>query len=201
MYRALSLSVAVALGVLAAIPANAADKVTWNFALYGPPRAVTVTFEHLAKVAKEKSGGNFVINLKYNEQLSEAKDMLDGLKVDAFQGVKPKSSQRVKAASATAEELDDSRLARPSGGTKAPEAAEKLPSLFLDGLESQIRLLPNFVTAQRGLSDPNDFGRATICLSLRYPSERQRHRTASTRLQLSDEVQTATENPVCGIRI
>jgi len=86
MFRALSLSVAVALGVAAAIPANAADKVTWNFALYGPPRAVTVTFEHLAKVAKEKSGGNFVINLKYNEQLSEAKDMLDGLKVDAFQG-------------------------------------------------------------------------------------------------------------------
>ena len=49
MYRALSLSIAVALGVGAAIPAEAADKVTWNFALYGPPRAVTVTFEHLAK--------------------------------------------------------------------------------------------------------------------------------------------------------
>ena len=30
--------------------------------------------------------GNFIINLKYNEQLGEAKDMLDGLKVDAFQG-------------------------------------------------------------------------------------------------------------------
>src|SRR6185369_16522250 len=34
----------------------------------------------------EKSGGNFVINLKYNEQLGEAKDFLDGLKVDSFQG-------------------------------------------------------------------------------------------------------------------
>ena len=70
----------------AAIPARAAEKVTWTFSLYGPPRAVTVTFEHLAKMAKEKSGGNFTINLKYNEQLGEAKDFLDGLKVNSFQG-------------------------------------------------------------------------------------------------------------------
>ena len=69
MYRVLSLSVALGFGLLAAVSANAADKVTWNFSLYGPPRAATVTFEHLAKVAKEKSGGNFIINLKYNEQL------------------------------------------------------------------------------------------------------------------------------------
>ena len=72
--------------VLATAPlASAAEKVTWNWSLYGPKRAVTVCMEHLAQVAKEKSGGNFVINLKYNEQLGEAKDMLDGLKVDAFQ--------------------------------------------------------------------------------------------------------------------
>src|SRR4051812_16512835 len=76
----------IAIGLLAAVPAEAADKVTWNFAIYGPPRTVSVHLEHLAKVAKEKSGGNFVINLKYNEQLSDAKDVLDGLKVDAFHG-------------------------------------------------------------------------------------------------------------------
>lgn len=86
MKKALFLSVGLSFGLMAAVPADAADKVTWNFALYGPPRAVTVTFEHLAKVAKEKSGGNFIINLKYNEQLGEAKDFLDGIKVDAFQG-------------------------------------------------------------------------------------------------------------------
>lgn len=84
--RTLLLSIGLGLGMLAALPAGAADKVTWTWSLYGPPRAVTVTFEHLAKVAKEKSGGNFVINLKYNEQLGEAKDFLDGIKVDAFQG-------------------------------------------------------------------------------------------------------------------
>jgi TRAP-type C4-dicarboxylate transport system substrate-binding protein len=86
MKRTSLLSLGLAFGVLAALPAVAADKVTWTFSLYGPPRAATVTFEHLAKVAKEKSGGNFIINLKYNEQLGEAKDFLDGIKVDAFQG-------------------------------------------------------------------------------------------------------------------
>lgn len=80
------LSIGLGLGLLTAIPAEASDKVTWNWSIYGPPRAVSVCLEHLAKTAKEKSGGNFVINLKYNEQLGEAKDMLDSLKVDAFHG-------------------------------------------------------------------------------------------------------------------
>lgn len=81
------LSTAAGLGLAAvAAPAKAAEKVTWNWSIYGPKRAVSVCLEHLAEVAKEKSGGNFIIHLKYNEQLGEAKDMLDGLKVDAFQG-------------------------------------------------------------------------------------------------------------------
>lgn len=84
------LSAGLGLGVAAALPAprlaRAADKVTWTFSLYGPPRAASVTFEHLAKVAKEKSGGSFIINLRYNEQLGEAKDFLDGIKVNSYQG-------------------------------------------------------------------------------------------------------------------
>src|SRR5215470_16833254 len=86
MKRASLLSLGLAFGIAAALPAEAADKVTWTFSLYGPPRAATVTFERLAQVAKEKSGGNFIINLKYNEQLGEAKDFLDGIKVNAYQG-------------------------------------------------------------------------------------------------------------------
>ena len=84
--RALLLSIGLGFGLSTTVPAIAADKVTWTWSLYGPPRAATVTFEHLAKVAKEKSGGNFIINLRYNEQLGEAKDFLDGIKVDSFQG-------------------------------------------------------------------------------------------------------------------
>ncbi len=83
--RLLSLGLTIGL-IASATAASAAEKVNWNWSLYGPPRAVTVCMEHLAKVAKEKSGGNFVINLKYNEQLGDAKDMLDGLKVEAFHG-------------------------------------------------------------------------------------------------------------------
>jgi TRAP-type C4-dicarboxylate transport system substrate-binding protein len=80
------LSIGLSLGFLAmATAASATEKVTWNWSLYGPKRAVTVSMEHLAKMAREKSGGNFVINLRYNEQLGEAKDMLDGLKVNAYQ--------------------------------------------------------------------------------------------------------------------
>jgi TRAP-type C4-dicarboxylate transport system substrate-binding protein len=86
MRRVCLLSIAAGFGLLAAMPAQAADKVTWNIAVYGPPRSVAAHMEYLAKVAREKTGGNFTINLKYNEQLSDAKDVLDGLKVDAFQG-------------------------------------------------------------------------------------------------------------------
>ena len=59
---------AASLGIPAA---RADDKVTWNWNLYGPPRAVTVCMEHIAKVAKEKTNGNFIINLKYHEQLGD----------------------------------------------------------------------------------------------------------------------------------
>jgi len=81
------LALAFGLGaqLLGVSAAQAQEKVTWNVAIYGPPRTVTVALEHIAKVAKEQSGGNFVINLRYNEQLSDAKDVLDGLKVGAFQ--------------------------------------------------------------------------------------------------------------------
>jgi len=86
MRRVSLLSIGLSFGLLAAVPAGAADKVTWNIAVYGPPRSVSVHMEYLAKVAREKTDGNFTINLKYNEQLSDAKNVLDGLKVDAFQG-------------------------------------------------------------------------------------------------------------------
>jgi TRAP-type C4-dicarboxylate transport system substrate-binding protein len=87
MKRALVLASCVAmLFAASSVAAQTAERVTWNWAIYGPPRAVSAGIEHLAKTAKEKSGGNFIINLRYNEQLSDAKDVLDGLKVSAFHG-------------------------------------------------------------------------------------------------------------------
>jgi len=87
MKRLSLLSIGLALALSAtSMSAAAAEKVTWTWSLYGPKRAVTVCMEHLAEAAKAKSGGNFIINLKYNEQLGDARDFLDGLKVDAYQG-------------------------------------------------------------------------------------------------------------------
>ena len=53
--RRAAASTGLGLAAAAMLPAprlaRAADKVTWTFSLYGPPRAATLTFEHLAKVA------------------------------------------------------------------------------------------------------------------------------------------------------
>ena len=78
----------IAAGVAAclAAPVGAAEKITWNIAIYGPPRAVTVGIEHIAKMVSEKSGGNFVWRLHYGETIADAKDVLDALKIDSIQG-------------------------------------------------------------------------------------------------------------------
>lgn len=66
--------------------ADAAEAITWDWAIYGPPRAVTAGIETLAKAAEEKSGGNFKIKLHYGESIAPAKEVLDALKVGAIQG-------------------------------------------------------------------------------------------------------------------
>ena len=72
--------------VLGAAPAEAQEKITWRVAIYGPPRAVTKGIEFMAKHVEEKTAGKFTMRLHFNEQLSDAKDHLDGIKVDSFQG-------------------------------------------------------------------------------------------------------------------
>ena len=74
------------LAALLATPAAAAEKVTWNWAIYGPPRAVSSGIEHLAKTASEKTGGKFTIRLHYGESIVEAKNVLDAHKVGSIQG-------------------------------------------------------------------------------------------------------------------
>ena len=67
-------------------PAMAAEKVVWDWAIYGNPRAVTAGLEHFAKAAAEKSGGNFEIKLHYGESIAPAKEVLDSIKLGAIQG-------------------------------------------------------------------------------------------------------------------
>jgi TRAP-type C4-dicarboxylate transport system substrate-binding protein len=82
---------AFALGgaALAPAPAEAQNvegpKGFWKLSTWGNPRAFTVGVEHLAERLKEETGGNFELRIFYGEQLSKARENLDGLKVNAFE--------------------------------------------------------------------------------------------------------------------
>ena len=62
-----------------------AQQVTWKVAIFGPPRAVTVPIEFLAKEMAAKTGGQLKIEPVYGEALSKATEMIDGLKAGAFE--------------------------------------------------------------------------------------------------------------------
>ncbi len=89
-----SLSIALAAifiaGDGAASTADAASKycngpkITWRYSLWGKRRAVTEGSEYLSKAVKDATCGNFNIKLYYGEQLSKAKENLDGIKVGAL---------------------------------------------------------------------------------------------------------------------
>jgi TRAP-type C4-dicarboxylate transport system substrate-binding protein len=84
--RVRPLGVLAAAGVmLAGVAAEAQERITWRVALFGPPRAVTRGVEYYAKLVEEKTGGKFIMRLHYNEQLSDAKDHLDGILAESFQ--------------------------------------------------------------------------------------------------------------------
>jgi TRAP-type mannitol/chloroaromatic compound transport system substrate-binding protein len=62
------------LGSAAATPLAAAEvdgpKVSWKISMWGNPRALSVGMEELAKIASEKTDGNFAIKIFYGAQLS-----------------------------------------------------------------------------------------------------------------------------------
>src|SRR3546814_1350831 len=79
-------SIAIASGFAAVVPgAQAADEVTWDLAIYCPPRAYSAGMEYIAKTVAEKTNGNFTIKLHYGESVSPAKEVLDSLKIGAIQ--------------------------------------------------------------------------------------------------------------------
>lgn len=66
--------------------AKAAERITWNISIFGNPRAVTAGIETIRDIAREKSGGNFELNLAYGETLSPAKENIDAVKIGAVEG-------------------------------------------------------------------------------------------------------------------
>jgi TRAP-type C4-dicarboxylate transport system substrate-binding protein len=65
--------------------AQAQDRVQWRHSMWGQPREVTRGIEAVAAYVQDKSAGKFTIRIHYGEQLSDAKDNLDGLKLGAFE--------------------------------------------------------------------------------------------------------------------
>jgi TRAP-type C4-dicarboxylate transport system substrate-binding protein len=62
-----------------------AQAASWTVAVFGPPRAVTVPIEFLAREVATRTGGQVKIEPVYGEALSKATEMLDGLKAQAFE--------------------------------------------------------------------------------------------------------------------
>lgn len=79
-----------AIALSSAVPALAANiegpKVFWKISMWGKPRALSAGMEELAKRAAAETDGNFKIKIFYGGQLSKAKENLDGLKLNAFEG-------------------------------------------------------------------------------------------------------------------
>ncbi len=57
----------------------------WKVSTWGNPRAFTAGLEHMAERVSEETGGKWQMRVFYGEQLSKAKENLDGLKANAFE--------------------------------------------------------------------------------------------------------------------
>lgn len=70
--------------------ASAADvdgpSLFWKISMWGNPRALSAGMEEMAKRVGEDTGGKFQIKIFYGGQLSQARENLDGLKLNAFEG-------------------------------------------------------------------------------------------------------------------
>lgn len=76
--------------ILAGSAAGAAEidgpKVFWKISMWGNPRALSDGMEAMAARAAEATDGNFEIKIFYGGQLSGARENLDGLLLNAFEG-------------------------------------------------------------------------------------------------------------------
>jgi TRAP-type mannitol/chloroaromatic compound transport system substrate-binding protein len=61
-------------------------EVNWSFSMWGNPRALSAGMEAIADEVREKTGGNFNIEIFYGGQLSGSRENLDGLQLNAFEG-------------------------------------------------------------------------------------------------------------------
>jgi len=89
-WQTITRNLAMASVMLGAAGVSAAEiegpDVFWKISMWGNPRALSVGMEDLAKRAAEATDGKFQIKIFYGGQLSQSRENLDGLKVNAFEG-------------------------------------------------------------------------------------------------------------------
>jgi TRAP-type C4-dicarboxylate transport system substrate-binding protein len=77
-------ALASALSLAVGAEALASSTVEWNVSLWGKRRAFTENVEKLAELVKEKTGGEFTLNISYGG-LSKNRENLDGISIGAFE--------------------------------------------------------------------------------------------------------------------
>jgi TRAP-type mannitol/chloroaromatic compound transport system substrate-binding protein len=61
-------------------------KVFWKLSMWGNPRALSVGMEELSKKVMAETDGKFEIKIFFGAQLSNNRENLDGIKINAFEG-------------------------------------------------------------------------------------------------------------------
>ena len=86
------LGLAVLGGLLAVGDAGSAaaavdgPKVNWSWASFGNPRAGTTAMDKFVEMVAAETNGNFAIKIAYGETLAPSKEIIDGIKIGAFEG-------------------------------------------------------------------------------------------------------------------
>lgn len=65
--------------------AHAADKVVWNFNMFGPKRALTAGIEEIKKDLEAAGNGQFELNIQYGDALGPRKQNPENVKVGAYE--------------------------------------------------------------------------------------------------------------------
>ncbi|MGJ8611129.1 MAG: C4-dicarboxylate ABC transporter substrate-binding protein [Octadecabacter sp.] len=78
-------------GLLLASTAAAAQtvegpEVNWSLSFFGNPRALSAGMEAIIEEVKVQTDGNFNIEIFYGGQLSDSRENLDGIQLNAFEG-------------------------------------------------------------------------------------------------------------------
>ncbi|MBO0763060.1 MAG: TRAP transporter substrate-binding protein DctP [Hyphomicrobiaceae bacterium] len=79
-----SAAIAFSLAIARAVPASA-ETTVWNFNMFGPPRAVTVSIETMAEFYKKESNGDLEIKIAYGAALGPERQVPESIKSGGYE--------------------------------------------------------------------------------------------------------------------